>query len=149
MKAILEAGQWLDNIPNIRKAAATIGQAQYVNASPDVIGARLEGRYDMGAGLGTKQFLEDRMQFFRGGKTPYPRLSHAIWFMAQYQRFGYLKTAPDYKAVANKLIMQDLYEQVAKEMSIAIPTDDMKPFTTSLENTRFDPNNPAAYLKSV
>jgi nitrate/nitrite transport system substrate-binding protein len=149
MKAILEAGQWLDNIPNIRKAAATIGQSQYVNASPDVIGARLEGRYDMGAGLGVKQFLEDRMQFFRGGKTPYPRLSHGIWFMAQYQRFGYLKTAPDYKAIANRLIMQDLYEEVAKEMSIAIPTDDMKPFATALETTRFDPNNPAAYLKSV
>jgi nitrate/nitrite transport system substrate-binding protein len=149
MKAILESAEWLDAIPNIRKAAATIGQTQYVNASPDVIGARLEGRYDMGAGLGTKQFLEDRMQFYRGGKTPYPRLAHGIWFMAQYQRFGYLKTAPDYKAVANKLILQDLYEAVAKEMSIAIPTDDMKPFTTTLENTRFDPNNPAAYLKSV
>ncbi len=149
MKAILEAGEWLDNIGNIRKAAATIGQAQYVNASPDVISGRLEGRYDMGAGIGTKQFLEDRMQFFRGGKTPYPRLSHAIWFMAQYQRFGYLKTAPDYKAVANKLIMQDLYESVAKEMGIAIPTDDMKPFSLTLDNLKFDPNNPAAYLKNV
>ncbi len=149
MKAILEAGQWLDNIANIRKAAATIGQAQYVNASPDVIGGRLEGRYDMGAGIGVKQFLDDRMQFFRGGKTPYPRLSHAIWFLAQYQRFGYLKTAPDYKAIASKLIMQDLYEDVAKEMNIAIPTDDMKPFSTSLDSTKFDPNNPAAYLKSI
>jgi nitrate/nitrite transport system substrate-binding protein len=149
MRATLEAAQWLDNIPNIRKAAATIGQPQYVNASPDVIGARLEGRYDMGGGLGTKQYLEDRMQFFRGGKTPYPRLSHGIWFMAQYVRFGYLKTAPDYKAIANKLILQDLYEEVAKEASLALPNDDMKPFALEIDKQRFDPANPAAYLKAV
>ena len=149
MKATLEAGQWLDNIPNIRKAASVIGQSQYVNASPEIIGARLEGRYDLGDGLGTKQFLEDRMQFFRGGKTPYPRLAHGIWFMAQYQRFGYLKAAPDYKAVAEKLIMQDLYESVAKEMNIAIPTDDMKPFALGIDGVKFDPTNPAAYLKAV
>jgi nitrate/nitrite transport system substrate-binding protein len=149
MKAVLEAAKWLDNIPNIRKAATTIGQSQYVNASPDVIGARLEGRYDMGGGLGTKQFLDDRMQFFRGGKTPYPRLSHGIWFMTQYVRFGYLKAVPDYKAIAEKLIMQDLYEEVAKEMSIALPGDDMKPFALEIDKQKFDPANPAAYLKAV
>jgi nitrate/nitrite transport system substrate-binding protein len=149
MKAVLEAGQWLDNIANIRKAASTVGQAQYVNAPAEVIGGRLEGRYDMGGGLGTKQFLDDRMQFYRGGKTPYPRLSHGIWFMAQYVRFGYLKQAPDYKAVANKLIMQDLYEDVAKEMKIPLPNDDMKPFSLGIDGKKFDPNNPAAYLKSV
>ncbi len=149
MKAILEAGQWLDFIPNIRSAASTIGQAQYVNASPDVIGARLEGRYDLGNGLGVKQFLEDRMQFYRNGRTPYPRLAHGIWFLAQYQRFGYLKTAPDYLQISQRLIMQDLYEEVAKEMSIDIPTDDMRPFTTTLSPVRFDPKNPQAYLKSI
>ncbi|NJK44002.1 MAG: ABC transporter substrate-binding protein [Pleurocapsa sp. SU_196_0] len=149
MKATLEAAQWLDNIPNIRKAATTIGQSQYVNANPDVIGARLEGRYDLGGGLGTKQYLEDRMQFYRSGKTPYPRLSHAIWFMSQYVRFGYLKSAPDYKAIANKLIMQDLYEDVAKEMNIPLPKDDMKPFALEIDKQKFDPANPAAYLKAV
>ncbi len=149
MKATLDAARWLDNIPNIRQAASTIGQSQYVNASPDVIGARLEGRYDLGGGLGTKQFLDDRMQFFRGGKTPYPRLSHGIWFMAQYVRFGYLKAAPEYKAIASKLMMQDLYEEVAKEMSIPVPADDMKPFSLEIDKQKFDPANPAGYLKAV
>jgi nitrate/nitrite transport system substrate-binding protein len=149
MKAILEASQWLDNLANIRKAADTLGQSQYVNASADVINARLEGRYDMGNGLGVKQYLGDRMQYFRGGRTPYPRYAHGIWFMAQYMRFGYLKTAPDYTAVAKRLIMQDLYEEVAKEMSIAVPQDDMKPWQVTLDKAKFDPNNPAAYLKTA
>jgi nitrate/nitrite transport system substrate-binding protein len=149
MKAVLEASQWLDNLPNIRKAADTLGQSQYVNASSDVINARLEGRYDMGNGIGTKKYLSDRMQYFRGGRTPYPRLSYGIWFMAQYQRFGYLKQAPDYKAVAKKLIMQDLYLEVAKEMGIPVPQDDMKPWQITLDKAVFDPNNPAAYLKAM
>ena len=149
MKAILEAAAWLDEVGNIRKAAATIGAAQYINASPDVIGARLEGRYDFGNGLGTKQFLEDRMLFSRGGKVSMPRLAHGIWFMAQYARFGYKPLPSDAKAIADKLIMQDLYSEVAKEVGLSLPTDDMKPWTMTLDKTKFDPNNPAAYLKEV
>ncbi len=149
MKAILEAAAWMDSVPNVRKAAATIGQSQYVNAAPDVIGARLEGRYEMGNGLGTKQFLEDRMLYYRDGKVSYPRMAHAIWFMAQYVRFGYLKAAPDYKAIADKLILTDVYKEVAKEVGTPIPGDDMKPWTMTLDKAKFDPNNPAAYLKDA
>ena len=150
MKAILEAAAWLDSVPNIRKAAATVGQPQYVNASPEVIGKRLEGYYDMGAGLGVKQYFEDRMLFSRGGKVSYPRLSHGIWFMAQYARFGYLKAMPaDAKAIADKLILQDVYREVAKEVGVPIPEDDMKPWTMTLDKAKFDPTKPEAYLKSV
>ena len=69
------------------------------------------------------------MMFHRGGAVNFPRKAHGIWFMAQYVRFGYLQHAPDYKAIADKLILQDLYAEVAKSMKIAIPDDDMKPFT--------------------
>jgi nitrate/nitrite transport system substrate-binding protein len=150
MKAILEASAWLDSVPNIRKAATTVGQPQYVNASPEVIGKRLEGYYDMGAGLGVKQYFEDRMLFSRGGKVSYPRLAHGIWFMAQYARFGYLKAMPaDAKAIADKLILQDVYKEVAKEVGVPIPEDDMKPWTMTLDKVKFDPTKPDAYLKSV
>ncbi len=149
MKAVLEASAWLDEVGNIRKAATTIGSAQYVNASPDVIGARLEGRYDLGNGLGTKQFLDDRMLFSRGGKVSMPRLAHGIWFLAQYARFGYKPFPADAKAIADKLIMQDLYAEVAKEVGLSLPTDDMKPWTMTLDKSKFDPNNPAAYLKDA
>lgn len=146
MKAIMEACKWLDVRANRKKAAEVIGRAPYVNAPADVIEARLMGDYNLGCDQGTEIYTDDYMLFHRGGETNYPRKSHAIWFMAQYMRFDYLKEAPDYKAIADKLILQDLYKEVATSMKIKIPTDDMKPFALEIDKVSFDPNNPADYL---
>lgn len=146
MKAIIEASIWLDNPKNRRQAATVIGGPSYVNAPADVIDARLDGEYDLGVAPGKKQFTDDTMLFHRGGKTNYPYLGHAIWFMTQYVRFGYLKALPDTLGIAKKLVMTDLYKEVAKEMKIAVPGDDMKPFTLQLDNATFDPRNPKGYL---
>jgi nitrate/nitrite transport system substrate-binding protein len=148
MRAILDASAWLDSLPNRRAAAKVISASKYVNASESVIQARLEGRYALGAGQGTKQYLGDQMMFSRGAQTNAPRHAHAIWFLAQYVRFGLLKQAPDYQAVASKLLMTDLYAQVAKEAGLKVPADNMSPFTVNLDGAKFDPKNPAAYIKA-
>lgn len=145
MKAVLEACKWLDNRANRKRASGVIGK--YINAAPDVIEARLMGDYNLGCDQGTEIYTDDYMLFHRGGETNFPRKSHAIWFMTQYQRFDYLQEAPDYKAIADKLIMQDLYMEVAKSLNIKIPADDMKPFTITIDKALFDPNNPGEYLK--
>ncbi|GGJ37455.1 CmpA/NrtA family ABC transporter substrate-binding protein [Deinococcus roseus] len=147
MRAILDASAWLDNLANRRKAAAVIGASKYVNASAEVIQARLEGRYDMGEGIGTKQFLDDMMLFSRKGATNMPRHGHGVFFMAQYVRFGYLKKLPDVDKIAEKLILTDLYKQVAKDAGLKLPDDDMKPWTMTLDKAKFDPSKPEAYLK--
>ncbi len=149
MKAVLEACIWLDNPANRKKAAGIIGKAPYVNAPADVIENRLMGNYDLGCNQGTEVYAKDYMLFYKGGLVNYPRKSYAIWAMAQYVRFGYLKEAPNYKAIADKLILQDLYEEVAKSMKVKVPSDDMKPFSLTMDKTVFDPSNPAAYLKVV
>lgn len=149
MKAVMEACKWLDVPANRKKAAAIIGKAPYVNAPAEVIENRLMGNYDLGCNQGTEIYDNDYMLFHKGGMVNFPRKSHAIWAMAQYVRFGYLKEAPDYKAIADKLILQDLYEEVAASMKVKIPTDDMKPFSLTMDKTVFDPSNPAAYLKVV
>jgi nitrate/nitrite transport system substrate-binding protein len=149
MKAVMEACIWLDVPANRKKAAAIIGKAPYVNAPADVIENRLMGNYDLGCNQGTEIYDNDYMLFHKGGAVNYPRKSYAIWAMAQFVRFGYLKEAPNYNAIADKLILQDLYEEVAKSMKIKIPTDDMKPFSLTMDKTPFDPSNPAAYLKVV
>ncbi|WP_254161887.1 CmpA/NrtA family ABC transporter substrate-binding protein [Chryseosolibacter histidini] len=147
MKAVLEACKWLDNRANRKKASGVVGK--YINAPADVIEARLMGDYNLGCNQGTEIYTDDYMLFHRGGETNFPRRSHAIWFMSQYVRFDYLKEAPDYKAVADKIIMQDLYKEVAASMKIKVPDDDMKPFVLDLDKVKFDPNNPGEYLKSV
>lgn len=149
MKAIMEACQWLDNPKNRKEAAFIISDVRYVNAKAQlsVIEARLMGNNDVGCDYGVVKYKDDYMTFHKGGFVNTPRKAHGIWFMTQYVRFGYLKSLPsDYKAIADKLIMDDLYAEVAKEMNVAVQTDDMKPFSIKLDPTTFDPNNPSDYL---
>jgi nitrate/nitrite transport system substrate-binding protein len=117
-----------------------------VNASADVIDARLMGDYSLGGKLGEKTFVDDMMLFHRGGEANFPRLGHGVWFMTQYQRFGRLTTTPNYNEIAQKVILQDLYKEVAAEMEVPVPTDDMQPFMVDADKGMFDPNQPDAML---
>jgi nitrate/nitrite transport system substrate-binding protein len=149
MLAVMEASIWLDKIENRAEAAEIISGQAYVNAPTDVLKDRLVGKYKLGADQGDKTFTDDYMLYHKGGFINAPRTGHAIWYMSQYVRFGYLKEAPDYKAIADKLIMKDLYNEVASELKVAVPDDDMSPFTLKLDGVTFDPAKPAtAYQRS-
>jgi nitrate/nitrite transport system substrate-binding protein len=148
MKAVLEACQWLDNMSNRKKAASWLTKPYYVNAPLPVIEARLLGSNDLGCDLGVQKYKDDYMTFYNKGFVNTPRKAHGMWFMAQYVRFGMLKSAPDYKGIAEKLILDDLYAEVAKSMNIPVATDDMKSFKTAYD-VAFDPSNIPAYLASA
>jgi nitrate/nitrite transport system substrate-binding protein len=147
MKAILEASIWLDDRANLKKAATIIGKNSYVNAPPEVIEARLLGQYELGCNVGQHTYTDDTMLFHNKGSVNYPRKAHGIWYLAQYIRFGYLKDDPQYKQIADTLILQDLYKEVATSMGIPIPDDDMKPFTIDIDKATFDPTNPSGSIK--
>jgi nitrate/nitrite transport system substrate-binding protein len=142
MGAILEASKWLDFTFNRAKTADTVGRPEYVNAPSQVIEDRLNGRYEIGAELGTKIFKGDQMRFHRAGQVNFPRKSHAIWAMAQFVRFGYLKSLPDVNALAKQVILTDLYKEVAAAEKVAVPNDDMSPFYVKLDKVTFDPKKP-------
>lgn len=148
MKAILEASIWLDDMKNRDEAAEIIGRVSYVNAPAGEIATRLKGVYDLGCDNGQYSYQDDYMTFHRGGETNFPRKAYGIWFMSQYVRFNYLKEEPDYKAIADKLILQDLYTEVANELNIPVPDDDMQPFTIDLDKVTFDPAKPGESLKN-
>jgi nitrate/nitrite transport system substrate-binding protein len=143
MAAILKASKWLDDFDNRNKAAEVIGQEKYINAPAAEIAGRLNGVYDLGLDLGEKDYEGEQMRFFRDGATNFPRKSHYIWAMAQYQRFGLLKEAPPYQELADELILTDLYAEVAAAEGVDIPDDDMQPFEVVLDGVTFDPANPA------
>ena len=140
--AMLKASKWLDEPVNRASAADTIGVEGYVNAPPAEIVGRLTGKYDLGAGKGTKDFAGEQMQFFRGGEVNFPRRSHAIWAMTQFQRLGYLTEAAPMQKLADELILTDLYVKAAESEGVAIPSDDMKPFEVRLDKVTFDPARP-------
>jgi nitrate/nitrite transport system substrate-binding protein len=143
MAAILKASKWLDDFDNRGHAAEVIGAEQYINAPAMEIAGRLGGVYDLGLDLGKKDFKGDQMRLFRDGATNFPRRSHQIWAMAQFQRFGYLDEAPPYQELADELILTDFYEEVAAAEGIDIPDDDMAPFDVVLDDVTFDPSDPA------
>lgn len=148
MKAVFEACIWLDDLNNREEAAEIIGRASYVNAPAAEIATRLKGVYDLGCDYGQHTYTDDYMVFHRGGETNFPRKAYGVWYMAQYVRFNYLDKEPDYKAIADKLILQDLYKEVAEEMKVPVPDDDMRPFTVDLDNVTFDPTQPGESLKN-
>lgn len=147
MLAIVEAQKWLDNMGNRKKAAAWLSKPYYVNAPVAVLEARLAGSNDLGCDLGVQKYKDDYMTFHNNGLVQTPRKSHAIWFLAQYVRFGYLKAAPDYKGIAEKLILDDLWAEVAKEAGVTVQPD-MQNFKTALD-VEFNPSNPATYLAAT
>lgn len=147
MAAVLQAAKWLDDPANTPKMARTISTDAYIKADPKAIEGRILGTYDLGGGLGQKTFTEDRMRFFRGGLVNAPRRSHAIWFLAQYQRLGMLKEAPPYKEIVDSLLLTDLYASVAAAEKVAVPDDDMKPFAVKLDGATFDPAKPEDEVK--
>jgi nitrate/nitrite transport system substrate-binding protein len=106
----------------------------------------LQGRYQLGLGLENRTYGEDRVRFFRGGLVNAPRRAHALWFLAQYRRFGLLTEDAPYQRLANKLIARDLYEQVADAEHIELPPDDMQGFEITLDGAYFDPRNLAAEI---
>ncbi|MBY0479909.1 MAG: ABC transporter substrate-binding protein [Chitinophagaceae bacterium] len=147
MKAIIEASIWLDDMGNRKKAAVWLSKPYYVNAPIQVIEARLMGTSEIGCDLGVQKYKDDYMTFYNKGLVATPLKANVIWFLAQYVRFGYLKTEPNYKEIAQKLILDDLFAEVAKEMKIPVQPD-MKPFKTTYD-VAFDPNNVSAYLRTT
>jgi nitrate/nitrite transport system substrate-binding protein len=149
MKAIMEAQKWLDDPANRAEAATFLGQQKYVNAPAEVIKGRLTGSYKQGCGLPAFAYGDDNMKFCDNGLVSFPRKSHATFFLASYVRYGYLPVEPDYKSIADKLILSDLYAEVAKEAGVAVPSDDMQPFEVTILKKSFDPNNPSLFAKPL
>ena len=148
MMAMLEASKFIDDMKNRPAVAKTIGTKAYVGAEPEVILPRLMGDYPLGGGLGMHK-TDHPMQFYRDGEVNFPRHGHAIWFMTAYERWGKAKLPADPMKIANDVILQDLYKEVATEMKIAIPDDDMTPFEVKVDKMTFDPSKPAEMAKML
>lgn len=151
MMAILEASIFIDEMKNKPEVAEIIGTKAFTGAEPKVIVDRLSGKYNLGGGNGTKDFVaaKDYMLFHNGGMTNFPRTSYGLWFLTQYVRFGKLPAMPDdAEKMVKDILLQDLYQEVAAEMKIAVPGDDMAPIQVTVDKVAFDPKKPLDALKT-
>jgi nitrate/nitrite transport system substrate-binding protein len=144
MRAVLEASQWCDKLENRPRLAEVVAQPQYINTAKEVLLGRLLGDYDYGDGRKEKDKLY--MTFF-DRQTNFPLKSHGVWWLSQFRRWGFVKEAPDYKAIVDRVHRPDLFREVAKEMGVETPREDMKK-ETLWDGVLFDPADPEKYARS-
>jgi nitrate/nitrite transport system substrate-binding protein len=143
LRAMTEASQYIDKMENRAHTTEVVSRPQYINTQKEVILGRLLGDYDYGDGRKVKD--PNYMTFF-DRNTNFPWKSHGIWWLTQFRRWGMVKEAPDYAGVVNKVHRPDLYREVAKEMGVAVPKEDMKK-ETLFDKIEFDPTKPEEYAK--
>jgi nitrate/nitrite transport system substrate-binding protein len=150
LMAVMEAQQWCERIENKEELAAIVGKRQWFNVPvADIIG-RLKGDINYGHGRvekSTKQYMK-----FWSEHASYPFKSHDLWFVSEDIRWGKFEGSTDAKALVNKVNREDLWREAAKALSVPaadIPASPSRGKETFFDGKVFDPENPAAYLKSL
>ncbi len=142
LKALHEAGVWLDNMENRVEQAKIVSAATYINCPPEIILGRLQGKYAMGDG---RKFRDPAYMIFSDRNCNYPQLKYARWWLTQLRRWGFVETAPDYDAVSRQVMRPDIYEEAMKEIGWTHGGPDNRP-ETLFDGRTFDPeSDPEAY----
>jgi nitrate/nitrite transport system substrate-binding protein len=68
-----------------------------------------------------------------------------MWFMTQFKRWGLLKSAHDYLAVAKKVNRTDLFLDAANAMDIGVPNELMRS-SRLIDGVLWDGSDPDAYI---
>ena len=144
MRAVIEASQWIDKLENRARMAEVVSQPQYINCPKEIIYGRLLGEYDYGDGRKEKD--KYYMTFF-DRHTNFPQRSHGVWWLSQFRRWGMVKEPPDYKGLVERVHRSDIFREVAQEMGVETPREDMKK-ETLFDGVIFDPADPEKYAKS-
>jgi len=119
--AVLEAGRWIDESDEHRFAAAEVlASPAWVGADLGAIAARLQGQYE--DGMGKRWQDPDPLRFHADGDANFPYLSDGMWFLTQHRRWGLLRAAPDYLAVASRVNRVGLYREAALLAGVAAPS---------------------------
>ena len=148
--AILEAQQWADKAENKEELATIMGKRQWINCPVEDILDRAKGRFDYGTG----KVVENSphiMKYWRDFAS-YPFQSHDLWFMTEDIRWGKFEPGYDSRALIAKVNREDLWKEAAKELGVAasdIPASTSRGKENFFDGKVFDPENPAAYLKSL
>ena len=112
VKAITEAGAWLDEPANRPEAARILASPRFLNVPAEVIARSLS--------------LPD-FHIFHRQLANFPWRSHADWFLSQMVRWGQVAPRTDMRAVADRVIFMDrgeIVEQNEPEAFFANPRNE-------------------------
>ncbi|EMI5803646.1 CmpA/NrtA family ABC transporter substrate-binding protein [Klebsiella aerogenes] len=145
--ALLEAQRWIEaSADNTRETARILARRAWLNTKEQYLSGRMLGEYDNGIG---KRWRDDHpMRFFQQGEASYPWLSDGMWFLTQFRRWGLLKSAPDYQAVAQRINRIDLWKEAAQAVGgITAPTQTLRS-STLLDGKVWNGIDPKGYAAS-
>jgi nitrate/nitrite transport system substrate-binding protein len=148
--AVMEAQQWCEKAENREEAAAICGKRQWINCPVEDITDRMKGKFDYGTGRVVENSPQ-QMRFW-ADHASYPFQSHDLWFLTEDIRWGKYEAGYDTKALIAKVNREDLWKDAAKDLGVAaadIPASKSRGKETFFDGKVFDPENPAAYLKSL
>src|SRR5689334_1132432 len=151
LMAVLEAQQWCEKPENRDEVAAICAKRQWINCPVDDVTDRVKGKFDYGIPGKVVENSPHIMRFW-ADHASYPFQSHDLWFMTEDIRWGKYEPGFDSKALIAKVNREDLWKDAAKELGVAasdIPTSTSRGKETFFDGKVFDPENPAAYLKSL
>lgn len=144
IKAVIEAGMWLDaSWENRKEASAILSSKSYVNAPKDVIDNSMTGTYMFTNGVTTPM---PNFNVFGKKQALYPYYSHGLWQVTQMIRWGQLDKPVDMKKVVESVYRPDLFAKAAKEVNYALPATQWKVEKKFIDGVTFDPNKAVDYI---
>ena len=151
LMAVMEAQQWADKAENKKELATIMGKRQWMNCPVEDVYDRSAGKFDYGVPGKVVENSPHIMKYWRDHAS-YPFQSHDLWFLTEDIRWGKYDAGFDTKALIAKVNREDLWKEAAKTMGVAaadIPASTSRGKETFFDGKVFDPENPAAYLKSL
>ncbi|WP_375307663.1 CmpA/NrtA family ABC transporter substrate-binding protein [Bradyrhizobium sp. A11] len=151
LMAVMEAQQWADKAENKAELAAIMGKRQWMNCPVEDVFDRSAGKFDYGIPGKVVENSPHIMKYWRDHAS-YPFQSHDLWFLTEDIRWGKYEAGFDTKALIAKVNREDMWRDAAKALGVAasdIPPSTSRGKETFFDGKVFDPENPAAYLKSL
>ncbi len=156
VKALIRAGQWLDDPANREEAVKILSHSAYVGADEEVIANSMTGSFEYEKG--DKRPAPAFNVFFKHYAT-YPYYSDAIWYLTQMRRWGQIGEAKSdgwYVDTAKKVYRPDIYMQAAQALiddgtvekeDFPFGTDGFKaPTAAFIDGIEYDGKKPNEYL---
>ena len=156
-KALIRAGQWLDDPANRETAVGILARPDYVGADSIVLANSMTGTFEFEKG--DKRSMPDFNVFYRYHAT-YPFYSDGVWFLTQMRRWGQIpeaKSAEWYDETIREIYRPDIWRAAAEELvaeghipAADVPdTDGYKPATSDfIDGNSYDGKDPLGYLQS-
>ncbi len=136
LRALHEAGRWLDDPANHAEAAELLARPEHLGCDSAWIRARQGASVDYGDGRTAT--LAHAPAYARPGLNR-PQAAHALWFLSQLRRWGLHFGAPDYCGIVARVLRTDLHAAATGE-----PASVLEPVRLA-DGTSFDGADPEGY----